>query len=175
MFAEAFARTLPLVFGPLIIQQWTADGAWAEASRNWGLVCRCDDVQVSVDSNANPLNHFDTARTQLGSLLGQNSESLRFVVGCGSANCKHLSSIVILCELRKPSLTKQEHRILLLVSAIIFSQRALPDVSDTNPFACAGLLGLALSILAVGGCRSVLVLGAARASSGFFAGALVSR
>lgn len=48
LFAEAFARTLPLVFGPLIIQQWAVAGAWDQAALGWGAVCSAYSVGITV-------------------------------------------------------------------------------------------------------------------------------
>jgi len=131
MFAEAFARMLPIVFGPLIIQKWTVDGAWAEASRNWGLVCSAYTTGVV-----------------LGTVFGKFSLRRRMRIS----------------QLQTP----------LLDSHLVRAAKNVADEAGAS-FLVIGLIGLALSILAIGGSRSVLVLGSARAASGFFAGALVAR
>jgi hypothetical protein len=52
LFAEGFARALPLVFGPLIIRQWIDGGVWAEAAAGWGAVCRFTNNRAYLPSSA---------------------------------------------------------------------------------------------------------------------------
>jgi hypothetical protein len=39
---------LPLVFGPLIIQQWAEEGDWAEAAIGWGGVCSAYSAGIAA-------------------------------------------------------------------------------------------------------------------------------
>jgi MFS family permease len=130
MFAEAFSRALPLVFGPVIIEMWV-DGEWAEASMGWGGVCSAYAVGLNF-----------------GGCFGRSMLRRRMRMSA----------------LQTP----------LLDSNLVRVARTVNGEAGAA-FLVLGLVGLALSTLAIGLCRSVPLLAIARGLSGFCAGAIVGR
>lgn len=76
-FAEAFTRTLPLVFGPLIIHQWLDHKAWSDSAIGWGAVCRFASSPIDASHILKPtIVFFFAAPIAWASLRGPFSVAL---------------------------------------------------------------------------------------------------